>query len=32
MEVGLTMYHTIDTKTNIYMDDLALGPQRIGCN
>jgi hypothetical protein len=32
MEVGLTMYHTIDTKTNIYMDDLALGSQRIGCN
>ncbi len=32
MEVGLTMYHAIDTKTNIYMDDLALGKQRIGCN
>jgi hypothetical protein len=32
MEVGLTMYHTIDEKTNIYLDDLALGAQRIGCN
>ena len=32
MEVGLTMYHAIDTKTNIYMDDLAFGKQRIGCN
>ena len=32
MEVGLTMYHTIDTKTNVYLDDLALGKQRVGCS
>jgi hypothetical protein len=31
IEVGLTMYHAIDKVTNIYMDDLAFGPQRIGC-
>jgi hypothetical protein len=32
IEVGLTMYHDIDQKTNIYMDDLAFGNQRVGCN
>ena len=32
IEVGLTMYHDIDQKTNIYLDDLAFGSQRIGCN
>ena len=32
IEVGLTMYHDIDEKTNIYLDDLAFGNQRIGCN
>jgi hypothetical protein len=31
IEVGLTMYHAIDTKMNFYMDDLALGKERIGC-
>jgi hypothetical protein len=32
IEVGLTMYHDIDQKTNIYLDDLAFGSQRVGCN
>jgi hypothetical protein len=32
IEVGLTMYHQIDQVTNIYLDDLAFGKQRIGCN
>jgi len=32
IEVGLTMYHDIDQPTNIYMDDLAFGSQRVGCN
>ena len=32
IEVGLTMYHDIDQPTNIYLDDLAFGSQRIGCN
>ena len=32
IEVGLTMYHDIDQPTNIYMDDLAFGNQRVGCN
>jgi hypothetical protein len=32
IEVGLTMYHDIDEKTNIYLDDLAFGNQRVGCN
>jgi hypothetical protein len=32
IEVGLTMYHDIDQKTNIYLDDLAFGNQRVGCN
>jgi len=32
IEVGLTMYHTIDQVTNIYLDDLAFGSQRVGCN
>ena len=32
IEVGLTMYHAIDQVTNIYMDDLAFGNQRVGCN
>jgi len=31
IEVGLTMYHAIDMKMNFYMDDLALGKERIGC-
>lgn len=31
IEVGLTMYHPIDEVTNIYLDDLALGKERIGC-
>jgi len=31
-EVGLTMYHVLDDVTNIYLDDLAFGSQRIGCN
>jgi hypothetical protein len=31
IEVGLTMYHQIDQVTNIYVDDLAFGKQRIGC-
>jgi hypothetical protein len=32
IEVGLTMYHSIDQVTNIYLDDLAFGNQRVGCN
>ena len=32
IEVGLTMYHQIDQVTNIYLDDLAFGKARIGCN
>jgi hypothetical protein len=32
IEVGLTMYHAIDQVTNIYLDDLAFGNQRVGCN
>ena len=32
IEVGLTMYHQLDQVTNIYVDDLAFGKQRIGCN
>jgi hypothetical protein len=32
IEVGLTMYHDIDQLTNIYLDDLAFGQQRVGCN
>jgi hypothetical protein len=32
IEVGLTMYHSIDQVTNIYLDDLAFGSQRVGCN
>ncbi len=32
IEVGLTMYHDIDQLTNIYLDDLAFGNQRVGCN
>jgi hypothetical protein len=31
IEVGLTMYHDLDPPTNIYLDDLAFGNQRIGC-
>ena len=31
IEVGLTMYHVIDEKTNIYLDELAFGKERIGC-
>lgn len=31
LEVGLIMYHPLDSTTNLWMDDLALGPQRIGC-
>lgn len=31
IEVGLTMYHPIDTVTNIYLDDLAFGKERVGC-
>jgi len=31
IEVGLTMYHAIDMNMNFYMDDLALGKERIGC-
>ena len=32
IEVGLTMYHQLDQVTNIYLDDLAFGKERIGCN
>ena len=31
IEIGLTMYHSIDQVTNIYLDDLAFGKTRIGC-
>jgi hypothetical protein len=31
-EVGLTMYHVLPDVTNIYLDDLAFGPERVGCN
>ncbi|HVZ70755.1 MAG TPA: hypothetical protein VHJ20_00135 [Polyangia bacterium] len=31
IEVGLTMYHPIDETTNVYLDDLAFGRERIGC-
>jgi hypothetical protein len=32
IEVGLTMYHPIDEKTNVYVDELAFGTARVGCN
>jgi hypothetical protein len=32
IEVGLTMYHPVDEKMNVYMDDLAFGKERVGCN
>lgn len=32
IEVGLTMYHQLDMPMNVYLDDLAFGKQRIGCN
>jgi hypothetical protein len=32
IEVGLTMYHAIDEKTDVYLDELAFGQQRVGCN
>lgn len=31
IEVGLTMYHPIDKKTDVYLDELAFGTQRVGC-
>jgi hypothetical protein len=32
IEVGLTMYHPVDEKMQVYFDELAFGKQRIGCN
>jgi hypothetical protein len=32
IEVGMTMYHLVDEKMQIYFDELAFGKQRIGCN
>lgn len=31
IEVGLTMYHPLEEKLNVYLDDLAFGKERIGC-
>jgi hypothetical protein len=31
IEVGLTMYHQLDEKTQIYLDNLAFGKERVGC-
>jgi len=32
IEVGLTMYHPVDEKMDVFLDELAFGKQRIGCN
>jgi hypothetical protein len=32
IEVGLTMYHPVDEKMDVFVDELAFGKQRIGCN
>jgi hypothetical protein len=30
--LGLDMYHPIKDKTELWFDDFAVGPKRIGCN
>jgi hypothetical protein len=32
IEVGLIMYHPLTAATDLWMDDLVIGPERIGCN
>jgi hypothetical protein len=32
LETGIYMYQGLTTVTNWWIDDLAVGPQRIGCN
>jgi hypothetical protein len=32
IEVGLTMYHAVDEKMDVFLDELAFGRQRVGCN
>jgi len=32
IEVGLTMYHPVDEKMDVFLDELAFGKQRVGCN
>jgi hypothetical protein len=32
IEVGLTMYHLVDEKMDVFIDDLAFGKQRVGCD
>jgi hypothetical protein len=32
VEVGLTMYHPVDEKMDVFLDELAFGKTRIGCN
>jgi hypothetical protein len=31
IELGLIMYHPLDSTTDLWVDDLAIGPERIGC-
>jgi hypothetical protein len=31
IEVGLTMYHPVDEKMDVFLDELAFGKQRVGC-
>ncbi|MDB4983788.1 MAG: hypothetical protein JWM82_4540 [Myxococcales bacterium] len=32
IEVGLTMYHPVDEKMDVFLDELAFGKTRVGCN
>ena len=32
IEVGLTMYHPVDEKMDVFLDELAFGKARVGCN
>ena len=32
IEVGLTMYHPVDEKMDVFLDELAFGKQRVGCD
>lgn len=32
VETGVTMWQKLDTPNNYWIDDLAVGPERIGCN
>ncbi|HTM43711.1 MAG TPA: hypothetical protein VL137_02080 [Polyangiaceae bacterium] len=31
VELGLIMYHPLNATTNLWIDDFAIGPQRVGC-